>query len=215
MSLLVAGGVAAQQQQQQDPNQFGPRVNRNAQGQQASPPEVIATHGDWQVQCGEFMAQARQGDDAAAGGQAEQGKSDQEGAENAGNDDEATRVRQCGMMQSVRSEERQNVGLTLVLVNTQQADREVTMMRILVPVGVFLPTGIALEVDGTAIGRVPFTRCLPQVCMAFAEATPETLEKMRKGTAANFIIYEAPGRGLSLEVSLNGFTAAYNELSEL
>ena len=32
---------------------------------------------------------------------------------------------------------------------------------------------------------------------------------MRKGTAANFIIYEAPGLGMPMKISLNGFSAAY------
>ncbi len=209
---LLASHVATAQQTQA-PQQFGPRVNRQAQPQPPKP-EVIATHGDWQVQCGEFMARAHQGSKEASNGSGS-GKGDAlEGQDSASG--EATRkVRQCGIMQSVRSAERQNLGLTLVLVNTKQGDRDVTMMRILVPVGVFLPTGIALEIDGTAVGRVPFTRCLPQVCMAFAEATPETIEKMKQGSTANFIIYEAPGAGLSMEVSLSGFTAAYDQLNAL
>jgi invasion protein IalB len=88
-------------------------------------------------------------------------------------------------------------------------------MRIMAPIGVFLPTGIALEVDGGAVGRVPFTRCLPQVCIAFAEAQAPTLEKMRKGSNANFIIYEAPGIGVPMTISLSGFSAAYSALDNL
>ncbi len=78
----------------------------------------------------------------------------------------------------------------------------------------FLPTGIALEIDGEAVGRVPFTRCLPQTCMAFAEASPPTLAKMKKGNNAKFIIYEAPGLGIDMAVSLKGFTAALDELAK-
>ena len=80
--------------------------------------------------------------------------------------------------------------------------------------GVFLPTGVALEIDGTAVGRVPFNRCLPQVCMAIAEASPETLEKLKKGKEANFIIYEAPGIGLPMKLSLSGFTASLSALEK-
>ena len=82
-------------------------------------------------------------------------------------------------------------------------------MRVIAPIGVFLPTGVALEIDGNAVGRVPFTRCMPQVCMAFAEASPDTLEKMQEGQgSANFIIYEAPGIGLPMKLSLEGFSSA-------
>jgi invasion protein IalB len=65
------------------------------------------------------------------------------------------------------------------------------------------------------VGRVPFTRCLPQICLAFAEASPETLDKMKKGSAANFIIYEAPGLGLPMKISLEGFSAALDALDNL
>jgi len=155
--------------------------------QPPSAPQVVATHGDWKIQCETPAANAQ-------GAQAQ---------------------KQCGMIQTARSDKNPKVGLTLVLVKGQQNGKAITMMRIMAPVGVYLPTGVALEVDGGAVGRVPFTRCLPQVCIAFAEATRETLDKLKKGSAANFIIYEAPGLGLPLKISLNGFSAAYGALDNL
>jgi invasion protein IalB len=55
---------------------------------------------------------------------------------------------------------------------------------------------------------------MPQVCMAFAEASPETLTKMKKGNEANFIIYEAPGIGLPMKLSLDGFSASLSALEQ-
>ena len=101
-----------------------------------------------------------------------------------------------------------------MLVKTKAGDKTQINMRVIAPIGVFLPTGVALEIDGNAVGRVPFTRCMPQVCMAFAEASPETLAKMKKGNLANFIIYEAPGIGLPMKLSLEGFSAALGELDK-
>ena len=195
LALALFTGMAAAQQQQQAPpnNGFGPRVQPPQQQAQRPPdnlpaPEVVATHGDWKIQC-ETPAPSTQG---APAGQ-----------------------KQCGMIQTARSDKNPKVGLTLVLVKGQQNGKTVTMMRVMAPIGVYLPTGVALEVDGGAVGRVPFTRCLPQVCIAFAEASSETLDKMRKGSAANFIIYEAPGLGLPMKISLNGFAAAYGALDNL
>ena len=88
-------------------------------------------------------------------------------------------------------------------------------MRVLVPIGVYLPTGVALEIDGAAVGRAPFVRCRPQICEAFAEVSPESLAKMKKGTAANFIVYEAPGLGIPMKISLEGFSAALDNLTTL
>jgi invasion protein IalB len=178
---------------QTQPKQFGPRIKpaqqQQAAGQAAPAAEVVATHGAWKIQC----ETAPKG--AAADGQTEG-------------------QRQCGMVQGAKSEKNPKAVLTLVIVKTKQGDKATTMMRVMAPIGVFLPTGVALEIDGNAVGRVPFTRCMPQICMAFAEASAETLTKMKKGGEANFIIYEAPGLGLPMKMSLDGFSAALAALDE-
>lgn len=185
-SLALAGMVSAQESQQA-PAQFGPRANKQQQqGQQGQPApkvDLIAENGKWKVQCETPPAPEGQ-----------------------------KPVRQCGMVQSTQSEKNPKATLTLVLVKTDTAEKSIINMRVIAPIGVFLPTGVALEIDGEAVGRVPFTRCMPQVCMAFAEASPETLAKLKKGKEANFIIYEAPGIGLPMKLSLSGFTASLDAL---
>lgn len=187
LGIALAGPAAAQTDQQP---QFGPRANKAGQQQapEGQPPaskvDVVATHGQWKIQCESATTQQQ--------GQAP--------------------ARQCGMIQTTTNEKNPKAGLTLVLVKTKAGDKSTYNMRVIAPIGVFLPTGVALEIDGNAIGRVPFTRCMPQVCMAFAEAQPATLDKMKKGSEANFIIYEAPGLGLPMKISLDGFSAALGEL---
>jgi invasion protein IalB len=62
---------------------------------------------------------------------------------------------------------------------------------------------------------VPFSNCLPQICLARAEASPETLDKLRKGSVANFIIWEGPGTGMPMKISLKGFGKALEALDQL
>lgn len=192
LALAVAtSGLASAQSSEQQPSQFGPRANKAGQQQGqpgAQPPKVdiVAEHGDWKIQC--------ESAPAAAEGQPPQ--------------------RQCGMVQTAKNEKNPKATLTLVLVRTVAGDKTQINMRVIAPIGVFLPTGVALEIDGGAVGRVPFTRCMPQVCMAFAEASPETLVKMKKGKEANFIIYEAPGIGLPMKLSLSGFSAGLADLEK-
>lgn len=198
LSLGLCGIAAAQdstETQQQQP-QFGPRAGKGGQpgqgqpaGQPGQPPapkiDLIAENGKWKVQC--ETAPAAEGQPAA---------------------------RQCGMIQATQSEKNPKATLTLVMVKQVQGDKSMINMRVIAPIGVFLPTGVALEIDGAAVGRVPFTRCMPQVCMAFAEATPDTLAKLKKGKQANFIIYEAPGMGLPMKLSLEGFSASLAALEK-
>ena len=192
LSLGVSGSSLAQETQQ--PKQFGPRAAKPQQGQAQAQPQgqqpapkvdVIAENGKWKVQCETLPA---------AEGQKP--------------------ARQCGMVQATQSEKNPKATLTLVMVKTVQGDKSIINMRVIAPIGVFLPTGVALEIDGAAVGRVPFTRCMPQICMAFAEASPDTLAKLKKGKEANFIIYEAPGMGLPMKLSLEGFSASLAALDK-
>lgn len=132
-----------------------------------------------------------------------------------GKAEEGGEGRQCAMVQSTKSDKNPQAALTLLVGKAKQGDKDVTMMRVMAPIGVFLPTGVALEIDGAAVGRVPFTRCAPQLCMAIAEASAETLVKLKKGKSANFIIYEAPGVGLPMPISLKGFSDALANLDKL
>jgi invasion protein IalB len=184
----------AQEQDQAPSNKkFGPRVKqqsgaRAAQGQGQGPTATtIATHGDWKIQCEKMP----------------------EGAAPAG-----TPTEQCGMVQTAQNEKEPQAQLTIIIVKQKEKDKVVPAMRVMAPLGVFLPTGIALEIDGAAVGRVPYARCTRQVCYATATASPDMLDKMRKGTAANFIIYQGPGLGMPMKISLSGFSAAFQELKE-
>ena len=197
LSLGLGGIAAAQDQTQQQQPQFGPRAGKPGQqpgqagqpGQPGQPPapkiDLVAENGKWKVQCETAPA---------AEGQAP--------------------ARQCGMIQSTQNEKNPKATLTLVMVKQVQGGKSLINMRVIAPIGVFLPTGVALEIDGAAVGRVPFTRCMPQVCMAFAEATPDTLAKLKKGKEANFIIYEAPGIGLPMKLSLEGFSSSLAALDK-
>lgn len=185
-----AAGDAGDQQAQP---QFGPRAKKAQQQQQQAQPgqpqppkiDVVAENGQWKVQCETVPPM-----DGQPGG------------------------RQCGMIQLTKSDKNPKATLTLVIVSTKQNGKQLYNMRVIAPIGVFLPTGVALEIDGNAVGRVPFTRCMPQVCMAFAEASPDTLTKLKKGKEANFIIYEAPGIGLPMKLSLEGFSASLAALDK-
>ena len=193
LALFCPGSAFAQTEQPAPgPKAFGPRVNAGKKAKPAAPAaETVATHGAWQIQCSVAPAPAA----AAAAGGEQDGK------------------KACGMVQVARSEKNPKVGLSLIVQKTKKGDADQITMRFLVPIGVYLPTGVALEIDGAAVGRAPFVRCRPQMCEAFAEVSPATLTKFKKGTAANFILYESPGLGVPLKISLDGFSAALDNLS--
>jgi len=117
---------------------------------------------------------------------------------------------QCALIQSVTSEERANIGLTVIVLKT--ADQKSKLMRVVAPLGVLLPSGLGLKIDQTDIGRAGFVRCLPSGCIAEVVMDDELLKKLRNGKTATFIIFQTPEEGIGFPMSLAGFGEGYDKL---
>jgi invasion protein IalB len=164
---------------------FGPRKGATA-GDAGLKTEIVATHGKWQVQCAVVPAQ----DGQVAG-------------------------KTCGMMQNAVSEKNEKVSLAVIVNRVKRDSQLQTLMRVMSPIGVYLPTGIPVEIDGAALpNRLVFTRCSPRFCEAFGEASDESLKKFMKGNDSIFYLYDRPGNGYPMKISLEGFAAALDELDK-
>ncbi len=179
---------------------FGPRVKppRLAPGEkmptpaampQPPKPEVVATHGAWRVVCEKVPAAGKQGKMQKA----------------------------CYVSATAADPKRKGVFISVILLKMLGKDGKPAghMINLRAPLGVFLPTGIALEVDGKPIARAPFTRCNQLFCESTNQASKKTLSSLRKGKKAKFIVYAAPGVGLPVEMKLAGFSAAMKKLQQL
>lgn len=117
---------------------------------------------------------------------------------------------QCALIQSVTAEDRDNVGLTVIVLKT--ADRNSRIMRVLAPLGILLPSGLGLRIDETDIGRAGFVRCLPNGCVAEVILEEELITRMRSGRDATFIIFQSPEAGIGIPVALEGFGPGFDAL---
>lgn len=117
---------------------------------------------------------------------------------------------QCALIQSVTAEDRPNVGLTVIVLKT--ADQKSRLMRVLAPLGVLLPSGLGLKIDGTDVGRAGFVRCLPNGCVAEVIMDEKLTGQLKDGKSATFIIFQTPEEGIGIPVSLNGFGQGYDKL---
>lgn len=86
------------------------------------------------------------------------------------------------------------------------------LAEIVVPLGVFLPGALGLQVDGNEPKAVPFERCIPDGCVVRAPIAAAMLEQMKSGGTANLIVSPSPDERVKLPISLSGFTAAFNSL---
>ena len=117
---------------------------------------------------------------------------------------------QCAIIQNVMAEDQPNVGLSVIVLRT--ADREARLLRVLAPLGVLLPNGLGLNVDGTDLGRVAFVRCLPNGCIAEVELDEEIISVLSEGTDAIFVVFKTPEEGIGIPVSLDGFKEGFDQL---
>ncbi len=117
---------------------------------------------------------------------------------------------QCVLMQFVTAEDRENVGLTVIVLKT--ADQKARIMRILAPLGVLLPSGLGLKIDDADIGRAGFVRCLPNGCVAEVILEEKLLSQLQNGKTATFIIFQTPEEGIGIPISLAGFGPGFASL---
>ena len=89
------------------------------------------------------------------------------------------------------------------------------MLRVFAPVGVLLPPGIGLKVDGTDIGHAPFLRCHTFACYAQVTVEEKLIEQFRTGKTAIFIIFQTEEAGIGIPISLAGFGEGLSALSAL
>ncbi len=120
----------------------------------------------------------------------------------------------CALVQRVIDEERSNVGLRVVFLQTSKGQN---ILRVVAPLGVLLPFGLGLRIDDEPIGKqpLPFIRCRPMGCISEIIVKEKLLKKFKAGTTAMFIIVETNDEGRAIPVSLKGFTKGMERLSEL
>ena len=117
---------------------------------------------------------------------------------------------QCALVQNVVAEDRPEIGLSVVVLRT--ADNKAEILRVLAPLGVLLPNGLGLNVDGKDIGRAYFVRCFADGCYAEVVLEDELLKTFRSGATATFIVFQSPEEGIGIPVDLKGFGEGYDAL---
>ena len=117
---------------------------------------------------------------------------------------------QCAMMQNVVAEDQKEMGLSVVVLRT--ADNKATILRVLAPLGVLLPNGLGLNVDGKDIGRAYFVRCFQDGCYAEVILEEKLLDTLETGKSARFIVFQTPEQGIAIPVDLDGFKEGFTAL---
>ncbi len=117
---------------------------------------------------------------------------------------------QCALVLSVVDQERPNVTLVVIVLNT--ADRKARLMRVIAPLGVLLPSGVGLRIDDEDLGHLNFLQCLANGCIAQLAIDDKLLDKLKTGKTATLGIFQTPEQGVGVLAPLAGFKEAYEQL---
>ena len=85
-----------------------------------------------------------------------------------------------------------------------------------VPLGFMIPAGIALTVDGDKKGVAQFTICVPPTdggpagCAARADIGADFVAALRKGNKLGLVLTNTGGQPIPIELTLIGFSKAYD-----
>lgn len=191
VGLIMPLQATAQDQQQQPQQQQLKLVEK-------------AKHGDWAIRCRESDKNANQ--DTS-------GKGDLDSAEKKDDANASETPQVCVMIQVARHPEQKNFGLSVLIVKRTIQGKALTELRITTPLGVLLPAGIGVEIDGAAIGVLNFQVCTPPgVCTASTVMEDDLLNKFKSGAAAKLYVKDMRQQNNLFDLSLKGFTKAFGEL---
>jgi invasion protein IalB len=110
----------------------------------------------------------------------------------------------CALVQDLKLEDRPNMFLTVLIMRAFDSDKKI--LRIVAPLGVVLPAGLGLRVDGTDVGNVKFLKCWKFGCLAEVIVDDTLVTKFSTGQTASFIVFPTPDSGVGFPAPLAGFS---------
>ena len=86
------------------------------------------------------------------------------------------------------------------------------MVFLTLPLGVYLPSGLLLQIDEGETLRIPVEICLPNGCHTRLALNGELLKDLKSGRQAKLAFHDSRQQQITIPVSLAGFTAAFAAL---
>ena len=117
----------------------------------------------------------------------------------------------CALVQDLKLEDRPNMFLTVLFMRSFDSDKKI--LRIVAPLGVVLPAGLGLRVDGTDVGNVKFLKCWKFGCLAEVIVDDTLVSKFTSGQTASFIVFPTPDAGIGFPAPLAGFSEGLKGLN--
>jgi invasion protein IalB len=114
---------------------------------------------------------------------------------------------ECALEQRAIARETGRVIGIITIRLPSQTRKPVTMIQL--PVGLFLPAGVDVDVDGDMSQNFPFQTCNANACFVGFPLSDQLLKRMHNGGKFNVTFQYLNKKPVTLPMSLEGFTDAY------
>ena len=95
-------------------------------------------------------------------------------------------------------------------VPDEQGKRRPAALMVL-PLGVYLPSGVGFKIDAGKMARIQYERCIPTGCVAPFPLDDKIIAEFKKGNKMEVRFHDGFNT-IPVPVSLQGFTAGFNAL---
>ena len=112
----------------------------------------------------------------------------------------------CFIMQVAKSEAEKREVLRIGVRYPDPAGP--AMVFLTLPLGVYLPAGLLLQVDDGETLQIPVEICLPNGCHTRMALEGALLKRLKAGQQAKLAFHDSRQKQITVPVSLAGFTAA-------
>ena len=122
----------------------------------------------------------------------------------------------CQMYQLLADEQGAPIA-EFTLFRLPEGNRAAAGATIVVPLETLLQEQLSIQVDDAAAKRYPFAFCNAVGCYARIGLTQEDIDAYKRGASGimSIVPVAAPDQRVNVELSLEGFTAAYEKVTEL
>lgn len=120
----------------------------------------------------------------------------------------------CNMNQRLAWEQNTKVtALMVVMTMTEREGKPIPRMRLLVPLGTYLPAGLAIAMKGEEEINVKFQFCSPEGCTVTLDLADEVVKQLKAKDSLTVGYLRPDSQVAQMKVSLKGFTKAFERIS--
>ncbi len=123
----------------------------------------------------------------------------------------AKQQEKCVLAQDLVLEDERHMFMHVIFMRVFDGDKK--YLRVVTPLGMVLPAGLGLKVDGQDVGHVPFIKCVREGCVAEVVVDEQLLAKFSTGQTASFIVFPTKNKGIGFPAPLSGFAEGLKALN--